>query len=243
MLPDFHLTSPRNDILRKHGVIPQKPPSPTPMIEEAIVQARQLAHDNRLEGKNLDELDALEDEEDDDFLESYRQKRFAELTSITQASVYNQVYAVQKPDYARDVTEESNRAFIFVLLTSSLGTNTESALLTQMWRELAKRFGDVKFCQMRADLCIEGYPEKNTPTVLIYRNGEIKKQLVTLMELKGKQTRVQDVEQVLVDVGAVKMKDTRLSKNQREDEDAVVKTGIRSGNKTATVDDDDSDWD
>jgi hypothetical protein len=79
--------------------------------------------------------------------------------------------------------------------------------------------------------------------VLIYRNGEIKKQLVTLMELKGKQTRVQDVEQVLVDVGAVKMKDTRLSKNQREDEDAVVKTGIRSGNKTATVDDDDSDWD
>ena len=62
----------RNDILRKHGVIPEKPPSPTPMIEETLVEARRLAHENRLEGKHLDELDELEDEEDDDFLDKYR---------------------------------------------------------------------------------------------------------------------------------------------------------------------------
>lgn len=42
------------------------------MIEEALNEARRLAHENRLEGKNLDELDELEDEEDDDFLEYYR---------------------------------------------------------------------------------------------------------------------------------------------------------------------------
>jgi hypothetical protein len=62
----------RNDILRKHGVIPEKPPSPTPMIQEALEQARELAYENRLEGKDLDELAELEDEEDEDFLESYR---------------------------------------------------------------------------------------------------------------------------------------------------------------------------
>lgn len=62
----------RNDILRKHGVIPEKPPSPTPMIQEALEQARQLAQENRLEGKDLDELAELEDEEDDDFLDFYR---------------------------------------------------------------------------------------------------------------------------------------------------------------------------
>jgi hypothetical protein len=62
----------RNDILRKHGVIPEKPPSPTPMIQEALEEARKLAHENRLEGKNLEELDELEDLEDDDFLDSYR---------------------------------------------------------------------------------------------------------------------------------------------------------------------------
>jgi hypothetical protein len=62
----------RNDILRKHGIIPEKPPSPTPMIQEALEEARRLAHDNRLEGKDLDELAELEDDEDEEFLNSYR---------------------------------------------------------------------------------------------------------------------------------------------------------------------------
>ena len=62
----------RNDILRKHGVIPEKPPSPTPIIQEAIQEAIKKAHENRLEGKDLDELDELEDEEDEAFLEKYR---------------------------------------------------------------------------------------------------------------------------------------------------------------------------
>lgn len=62
----------RNDILRKHGIIPEKPPSPTPIIQEALEEAVKRAHENRLEDKNLDELDKLEDEEDEAFLEKYR---------------------------------------------------------------------------------------------------------------------------------------------------------------------------
>jgi hypothetical protein len=112
----------------------------------------------------------------------------AELSAVTAASVYNQVYPVQKPDYAREVTEESEKAFVFVLLTSSQGTNVESRALVEIWRDLASRFGDIKFCQIRADLCIEGYPERNTPTVLVYRNGDIKRQIVTLRELNGPRT-------------------------------------------------------
>jgi len=42
------------------------------MIEEALVEARRLAHENRLEGKDLDELAELEDEEGEDFLNEYR---------------------------------------------------------------------------------------------------------------------------------------------------------------------------
>jgi hypothetical protein len=117
-----------------------------------------------------------------------RQKRLAELSTITTASVYNQVYPIQKPDYSRDVTDESKKAFIFVLLTSSQGINVESRVLIEVWRELARKFGDVKFCQIRADLCIEGYPDRNTPTVLVYRDGDIKRQIVTLGELNGVKT-------------------------------------------------------
>lgn len=66
------LTPSRNDILRKHGVIPEKPPSPTPMIQEALIEAKKKSYENRLEKKDLDELDELEDEEEEAFLDSYR---------------------------------------------------------------------------------------------------------------------------------------------------------------------------
>lgn len=62
----------RNDILRKHGIIPEKPPSPTPIIREALEEAHKQAYENRLEGKDLDELGELEDEEDEAFLRKYR---------------------------------------------------------------------------------------------------------------------------------------------------------------------------
>ncbi len=66
------ITRCRNDILRKHKIIPEKPPSPTPIIQEALLKAQKLAYENRLEDKDLDELKELEDEEDDAFLAKYR---------------------------------------------------------------------------------------------------------------------------------------------------------------------------
>ncbi|KAK8234240.1 phosducin family protein [Phyllosticta capitalensis] len=226
-----------NDILRKHGVIPEKPPSPTPMIEEALVEARRLAHENRLEGKDLDELAELEDEEDEDFLEQYRKKRMAELSSISNASVFNQVYPIQKPDYSREVTEASQKAWVFVLLTAA-DSNVESRVAEELWRELAREFGDIKFCKMRGNLCIEGYPDKNCPTVLIYKDGDIKRQIVTLRELNGPRTSVEHFKKLLLDLGALQHSDPRL-KSKHEDDEHDNKKIRQSRND----DDEDSDWD
>jgi hypothetical protein len=209
----------RNDILRKHGIIPEKPPSPTPIIEEAILEARRIAHEKRLEDKDLDELAALEDEEDEEFLEQYRwvpfkhcagragfesilltvarKKRLAELSILQKTSIHNQVYPLQKIDYAREVTEASAKSFVLVHLTSPLGSNIESRTLSEIWRPLASRFGDIKFCEIRADMCIEGYPERNTPTILIYRDGEIRRQIVTLRELNGPRTKIEGKKSIL----------------------------------------------
>lgn len=115
----------------------------------------------------------------------------AELSTIARGSVFNQVYPLQKPDYSRDVTEASRKAYVLVHLTSSLGTNTESRILTELWRELARKFGEIKFCEMRADMCIEGYPDRNTPTILVYRDGDVKRQIVTLRELAGVKTGIE----------------------------------------------------
>ena len=233
-----------NDILRSKGIIPEKPPDLEPAIQEALIEAEKRAHENRLDDKDLDELHELEDEEDEEFLAQYRNQRLAELSNLQKASVYGQVYPLQKPDYAKDVTEASSKAFVFVNLTSSLGTNVESRVLTGLWREMAVKYGDVKFCEIKADMCIEGYPEKNCPTILVYKHGDIKRQIVTLRELNGAKTSLADLGRVLVEIGAVKENDVRVRRRDSEDEDVEKPSQKFKGRApTAVDDDDDDDWD
>ena len=80
---------------------------------------------------------------------------------------------------------------MLVNLTSAQDGNVESRVLTELWRQLAAKFGDIKFCQIRGDLCIEGYPEKNTPTILVYKDGEIRRQVITLREFGGVRTKIE----------------------------------------------------
>lgn len=225
----------RNDILRKHGIIPEKPLDPEPIIQESLLEAQQRAHENRLEDKTLDELHELEDDEDEAFLQRYRQKRLAELSKLQESSIHGQVYPIQKAEYARDVTEASFKYFVLVHLASSLGTNLESKLLSEIWRELAARFCDIKFCEIQADLCIENYPERNTPTILVYKNGDIQRQIITLRQFRGNRTNLNDLQTFLLDVGAVDPNDPRL-KNQNCSE-------TESGLMAAPTGEDEDEWD
>lgn len=238
------LTSTRNDILRKHGVIPERSPSPTPMIEEAILEGRRLAHENRLEGKDLDELDELEDDEDEVFLEKYRQQRVQEMNALAQKSRYGTVYPISKPDYSREVTDASKNGPVLVNLTSGMGTNVESRVLTELWREAAKEFGEVKFCEIRGDQAIEGYPDRNCPTILIYKDGDIVKQIVTLVMLSGVRTNMKDIDDLLIQVGAVKVNDMRIMKRRRdaeEEAEAPKQSGLRGSARQVNFEDDE-DW-
>ena len=130
---------------------------------------------------------------------------------------------------------------------------------------MARKFGDIKFCEMRADLCIEGYPERNTPTILVYRNGDVVAQKITLRDLGGVRTTVistlwflsclflasslvaladndcVDLQKLLVDVGAVKETDHRVLPSKEDQEDRNGGS-LRRGLQSSRVVDDD-DWD
>ena len=216
------------------------------MIEEAILKGRELAYENRLEGKDLDELDELEEDEDEEFLEIYRQQRMKEMTALAQKSKYGTVYPISKPDYAREVTEASSEAPVFVNLTSGMGTNIESRVLTELWREAAKEFGEVKFCEIRGDQAIEGYPDKNCPTILVYKDGNIVKQYVTLAMLDSLKTSMKNIDNLLIEVGAVKSNDMRVMKRRREaeeEEEAPKRSGLRGSTRQPNYQSDDEDWD
>ena len=56
---------------------------------------------------------------------------------------------------------------------------------------------------MKADRAIENYPEKNCPTILVYKNGDIAKQVVTLTTVGGVKINMLTIDNLLVEVGAV----------------------------------------
>lgn len=233
-----------NDILREHGIIPEKPPSPLAQLEAALEEAIQNAHDNRLDDLELDELAALEDDEDEDFLELYKQKRMAEMRKMADKPKYGHVYPITKSEYNDEVTKalEKGNDGTWVLVHMSLLLALQSRLLAELLSQLAPKYAEIKMCDISALRAVENYPEKNCPTLIIYHKGNIAKQYITLTELGGNATTLKDLERVLTDVGAVSFKDKRLLVNQDEEEDDGRGRGIRFAKKTRPVDSDDDDF-
>lgn len=231
-----------NDILRSHGIIPERPPSPTQELEEALDQAVRRQHENRLEGKDIDELDALEDEEDEDFLNTYKQKRFAQLKELTSKQKFGLVYPITKPEYKSEVTDASMDNYVFLHMT--LSSALQSRLLSAHMQTLAGKYPEIKFCEIPANRCVENYPEANCPTIIIYHQTHVVKQYVTLMQLGGNDCHIDDIEKVLVSATAVDDTDKRLTMNQDADEDIEEQRKLRFAKKSlrGTRGDDDDDF-
>ncbi|KAK9473128.1 Phosducin-like protein 2 [Dipodascopsis tothii] len=225
-----------NDILRSHGIIPEREPSPDTVLENAIAEAmptsqaeiREMkaralvdahvrAAENRAAGAGSDDddLSGLEDELDDDFMSQYRQQRMDELRGMQaereKREKFGSVYPVSKPEYKTEITDVSAQAFVFVHM-SSLSGNVQSRLLARMFTEAAALFKDVKFVDIAAQRAVEGYPERNCPTLLVYKDGDVRRQLVTLREIGGDQANIRELVRFMVAVGAVGADDARAAR-------------------------------
>lgn len=232
-----------NDILRAHGIIPERPPSPTEELEAALDEAVRRQHENRLENKTMGELAELEDDEDEDFLELYKARRFQEIQQLQQKSKFGTVLHITKPEYEDEVTKALDDCFVFVHMSLQLAV--QSRLLALLTVTLARKFPEIKFVEIPANRCVENYPEANCPTIIVYHKKNIAKQYVTLTELGGSDCKVGDLEKVLVGIDAVKPSDERLEMNQRGDDDEEEARKLRFVKKTIRgkdADEDDDDF-
>lgn len=245
-----------NDILRQKGVIPERAPSPTAQLEDALEEAIAKQHENRLEGKNISDLEELEDDEDEEFLELYKRKRLAEMAKLQEKSKFGQVFEINKPEYNKEITQasmgrsvegasesqqgenegdSSAQQGVYVFVHLSLQSKLQSRVLSHLFRQLAPKFPEIKFVEITANRAIENYPESNTPTLLVYYKGEVVKNMITLLELGGNDTKIEDLEKLMVRLGAVDDRDDRLIMNQDSEEAMESKRlnfsqkGIRSG--------------
>lgn len=212
--------------------------------------ALQKQHENRLEDKDLSDLEELEDDEDDEFLEFYKQKRLNEIKKLQERAKYGSVYHISKPEYNKEVTEcskgskkanyiddhadnKDDGVYVFVHLTCE--AKLQSRLLSSIFQKAAVKFPQLKFVEIPGNRAIENYPDDNCPTLIVYYKGDVLKHIVTLLELGGNNTKLEDFEKLMVDIGSVDEKDSRLIMNFEDDytkEEKAIrygKTGIRSG--------------
>lgn len=61
----------------------------------------------------------------------------------------------------------------------------ESKKLMPIVHELASLYPSTKFVSIVSDHCIENYPDKNVPTMIIYRKGQMMGQVVGLGAMNG----------------------------------------------------------
>ncbi|PWN31457.1 thioredoxin-like protein [Meira miltonrushii] len=122
-------------------------------------------------------------------------------------------------------------------------------LLSGFLDTLAAKYPATKFVSIVGDKCIPNYPDKNLPTMLIYRNGELHRQIVGLrpeIGLDGMKTKLEDIELLLLAVGVIErstvpgsssyepglqFKDPKKNPEEGEDQDEDEGFG---GNRTKT---------
>lgn len=219
-----------NDILRQHKIIPDKPPDTSAQEEELLEEAHRLQHERRFDDLELDELAELEDDESDAVVARYRAARMAEMRETAARKQFDSLQPLSKAEYTREVTEASAKHWVFVLLYKDY--LVASKRLRAVMTEFARRYGEVKCCAIVADQAIENYPDVAVPTILCYRDGDMREQFVGLRET----TTVGDVERIAVSLQALSEDDVRRNRKRE---------GIYAAAQQAqgADDDDNDDWD
>lgn len=192
-----------NDILRDHGIIPQKQEVEDAQVEEELndllidtIKNKKL--EDKLNALNLDEID--EDDfkaSDSAFINNYKVKKLQELKALKDkqknSETFGTIQEINKPEYNMIIKSNKYKdKFIFISLYS---TNLQSKILLNNLSKLASGFPYIKFVQIKGETCIENYPIYMCPTIIVYKNNQIVKQMVSLKDLKGNETSFDDLKE------------------------------------------------
>ena len=142
-----------------------------------------------------DENDDEEDEEEEEFMKSYREKRISEMLMQKEEKdekeeknnnfQRNEYMHVSHEQWTKEVTEVSRSHPVLVLLTKE---NSKACFtLERVMEDVARtyRTSRTKFRRAEARDIIPNYPERNVPTLILYRNGDVVENIVGIEQFGG----------------------------------------------------------
>lgn len=147
---------------------------------------------------NSDDEEAwLEDNEDDDFIREYRNKRLNEIQLSSQKQRFGEVREITATDYVMQVNRAGEDIWVVLLLYRPGYYNIllyfmiviyliylynyrhpMSSQMQAIFNDLAPKFAETKFLKSISTLCIANFPDSDLPAVFVYKNGQLIKQLI-----------------------------------------------------------------
>ena len=175
-------------------------------------------------------------------VEEYRAARLRALRAAAAAQRFGRLLPLSRGDFVREVTEASKEGgdgpaggtWVVVLLYKS-GIAASATL-------------EALFMAIVADQCIEGFPDRNVPALLLYHAGVCVEQLIGLGQFGGARATADAVEWVLAQK---KVLTTELEEDPRKALDRAAagggifagRIGAGAGRRRAGDDDDDDEDD
>jgi len=231
-----------NDALRKHGILPPKeeaPRTPSPPPSPSLSE--------QLEDLTVDELKLRAEDEHDSDIEQHiaklQRQRFEEMTREDRDARFGRVYPISREDYTREVTESSKQqeseegsegtGVVCFLYKPS---HPASERTFEFIRSLAERYPQTKFVSIVGDKCIPDYPDRNLPTLILYRNGRMVDNLVAWGANEKEPGTVHHLETVLLGLKII-----QISRSAMREAAAAIRAAVAKAKNKDEEDDDEDD--
>ncbi|EGC33648.1 hypothetical protein DICPUDRAFT_154292 [Dictyostelium purpureum] len=197
------------------------------LIQEAAEMAADAEKNEKLENASLEQLKEMEDDEDEETLEQLRKKRIAQMKADAEKNKFGELYHISEPAYKSEVTDQRGIMVVVHLFKQGI---PQCQLINQHLDILSKKFKATKFVKIRSEEAIHNYPDKNLPTILVYFNGDIVGQIITLKATGGDSTTVDDIEWQLKKAHAIKSdlnEDPRISAAKKKSQKSRYSSNAR----------------
>ena len=156
------------------------------------VEKKTREDDAGKDGKDDDDVNDDDDDEDYAFMASYREKRISEMILKSKSKreehakkTFGGVRRIERDEWTTEVTSSSYEIPVVVLLVKE--NNAACDRLEKVVEDLADKYRTkTKFVRAGATEIIPNYPERNTPTIILYRNGDVVENIVGIEQFGGR---------------------------------------------------------
>jgi len=169
--------------------------------DDKATSAREKAEESatKATADSSDDEDDFDDDEEE-VMRRMRAKRLAQLKDKKQKERYGTVRYIHRGEFVAEVTKASENCPVVLFMYQDYIPECE--LLSRALNQVAARKKATKFLKIKATECVENFPDRSCPSLLVYNGGKMTHKFETLEKLGGKKVNADILEWALAQANA-----------------------------------------